>query len=355
MPTDPDRIAEARRVLAALGVSAADLEERPPVPTLDEYLPRVMGAVGPGLLRTYRPYWNRLSVAFGTRRLDAITATDIEELEYRVAANAAQRSSNRYGRSARESFIAAARAIYSRAIADDLLPAGSSPAHRVAKPRRLPSTRRALTVTELDQINMVARSSGNDPVLDALLLRLHTETACRRGGALGLRVCDLDSTECLLRLREKGQTVRWQPISPPLAQALVRLASTRGSGRPGTNLLRYRDGRPLTYRRYDNLWSRVRGELPWAAAQGVSTHWLRHTTLTWVERNFGYGVARAYAGHTDRAGAATTTYIKADVQAVAGALAAMTGHPHPLAVTPDDYRGAARVTTHSSTGPHPPF
>lgn len=162
------------------------------------------------MLRTYRPYWNRLSVAFGTRRLDAITATDIEELEYRVAANAVQRSSNRYGRSARESFIAAARAIYSRAIADDLLPAGSSPAHRVAKPRRLPSTRRALTVAELDQINTVARSSGNDPVLDALLLRLHTETACRRGGALGLRVCDLDSAECLLR----GQTVRWQPISP---------------------------------------------------------------------------------------------------------------------------------------------
>jgi len=63
-------------------------------------------------------------------------------------------------------------------------------------------------------------------------------------------------------------------------------------------------------------------------------------------------VARAYAGHTDRVGAATTTYIKADVQAVAGAL---TGDPHPLAVTPDDYRGAACVTTHSPTGPHPPF
>ena len=28
-------------------------------------------------------------------------------------------------------------------------------------------------------------------------------------------------------------------------------------------------------------------------------HWIRHTTLTWVERNFGYAVARAYAGHTD--------------------------------------------------------
>jgi len=67
------------------------------------------------------------------------------------------------------------------------------------------------------------------------------------------------------------------------------------------------------------------------ANQGISTHWLRHTTLTWVERHFGYGIARAYAGHTDTTGAATTTYIKADLHAVATALSAMTGQPHPLA------------------------
>ena len=39
-----------------------------------------------------------------------------------------------------------------------------------------------------------------------------------------------------------------------------------------------------------------------------------------VERNFGYGIARAYAGHTDSTGPATTTYIKADPQAVATTL-----------------------------------
>jgi hypothetical protein len=46
---------------------------------------------------------------------------------------------------------------------------------------------------------------------------------------------------------------------------------------------------------------------------------------------FGYGIARAYAGHTDNTGPATTTYIKADLQAVATALAVLTGQPHPLA------------------------
>ena len=40
-------------------------------------------------------------------------------------------------------------------------------------------------------------------------------------------------------------------------------------------------------------------------------HWLRHTTLTWVERRFGYAVARAYAGHTDSGNAGiTATYIR---------------------------------------------
>jgi len=77
---------------------------------------------------------------------------------------------------------------------------------------------------------------------------------------------------------------------------------------------------------------RLGDRLPWVAAQGISTHWLRHTTLTWVERHHGYGIARAYAGHTDNTGPATTTYIKASLQEVATALAAMTGQPHPLAL-----------------------
>lgn len=65
----------------------------------------------------------------------------------------------------------------------------------------------------------------------------------------------------------------------------------------------------------------------------MSTHWLRHSTLTWVERNFGYGITRAYAGHADSTGPATTTYIKADVQAVVTALAALTGQPRLLATS----------------------
>ena len=67
--------------------------------------------------------------------------------------------------------------------------------------------------------------------------------------------------------------------------------------------------------------------------QQISTHWIRHTTLTWVERNFGYAVAHAYAGHTDAGseGGATSTYVRASLPEVAAALAALTGERHPLA------------------------
>ncbi|GAA2352077.1 hypothetical protein [Dactylosporangium salmoneum] len=60
---------------------------------------------------------------------------------------------------------------------------------------------------------------------------------------------------------------------------------------------------------------------------------MRYTTVTWVERNFGYAVARAYAGHAEGGGAVgtTATYVRASLQEIAGALAALTGEPHPLA------------------------
>jgi len=57
---------------------------------------------------------------------------------------------------------------------------------RRAGASRTPSTRRAVPDTRLAQINEAAATTGDDPELDKLLLRLHTETACRRGGALAL-------------------------------------------------------------------------------------------------------------------------------------------------------------------------
>jgi len=98
-------------------------------------------------------------------------------------------------------------------------------------------------------------------------------------------------------------------------------------------LLRYASGQPITRRRYDHLWTRIGKHLPWVATQQISMHWIRHTTLTWVERNFGYAIARAYAGHGSTASNAgvTATYVRADLREIATALSALTDEPHPLA------------------------
>ncbi|MEV1154881.1 hypothetical protein ACIBTW_25660 [Micromonospora parva] len=203
---DPDRVATARALLKHLGLSPADLT-RPDVravPTVADYLPCVVAAASPGTRRAYGSYWRRMADGLGERRIDDVSATDLEALMRQSTAGARSRRNSRQGRHAGEHFIAAARAFYNRAIADGYLAAVDSPAHRLRKPRRLPNTRRALTPHELEEINRVARGSGNDIILDALLLRLHTETACRRGGALALRLIDLDTDHALIRLRRRA-------------------------------------------------------------------------------------------------------------------------------------------------------
>lgn len=325
----------ARLLLARLGVSAADLlavaAERTPAPTFAEYIPVVRAAVADGTRRVYGSYWKRIVEHWGSRRLDEPTPSEIQQLAEHIKTHVVTRRNARGGRCAAEHFIAALRCVYRHAENDGHIKAGANPALKVAKPRRLPSTRRAVPDTRLAEINRIAAITGNDPVLDTLILRLHTETACRRGGALALTPADLDPDQCLIRLTEKGETVRWQPVSPTLMTYLQQHAKRHAPAHG--QLLRYANGRPITARRYDHLWVRIGHHLPWVATQQISTHWLRHTTLTWVERNFGYAVARAFAGHTDSGNAGTTaTYVRASLAEIATALAALTAEPHPLAL-----------------------
>jgi integrase/recombinase XerC len=334
-------IEAALLVLERMGLSPGDLttapRSRPGVPTFAEYVPVVSAAVTPGTRRAYGSYWNRIVGQWGDRRLDEPAPSDIRQLMAWVKAHVVARRNARGGRSAQEHLVAALRCLYQRAVEDGLIAEADNPARKVAKPRRLPSTRRAVPDTRLAEINEAAATTGDDPELDTLLLRLHTETACRRGGALALRPADLDPEQCLVLLREKGETMRWQPVSPTLMGRLVQHGEQRHAPAEG-QLLRYPNGRPITSRRYDHLWTRLGRHLPWVRTQQISMHWIRHTTLTWVERNFGYAVARAFAGHADGSGegGATSTYVRASLSEVAAALAALTGEPHPLA-TPEGW------------------
>jgi integrase len=195
----------------------------------------------PGL----RVVLERIIEHWGSRRLDEPTPSEIRQLMTWVKTHVVARRNARGGRSAQEHLVAALRCLYQRAVEDGLIAEADNPARKVAKPRRLPSTRRAVPESRLAEINQAAATTGDDPELDTLLLRLHTETACRRGGALALRLADLDPDQCLVLLREKGETVRWQPVFPTLMARLVRHGQDRHAPEGG-QLLRYADGRPIT-------------------------------------------------------------------------------------------------------------
>ena len=170
----------------------------------------------------------------------------------------------RGGHNAAENLISALRCLYRHAVDDGLIDERDNPARKVAKPRRLPPTRRAITDTQLAEINRVAAITGNDPELDALILRLHTETACRRGGALALRPQDLDREQCLVMLAAlpAGRAAAALPERAPDHHAAVRRPV--GAHRRGTALGPHPGDQPALAASYDadmggtQLWVRGR-------------------------------------------------------------------------------------------------
>jgi len=168
-------------LLDQMGLTPADLAAAPqgdrlPVPTFAEYVPVVSAAVSAGTRRAYGSYWNRVVEHWGGRRLDEPTPSEIRQLMIYVKTHVVARRNARGGRSAEEHLVAALRCLYRRAVDDGLITEAGNPARKVAKPRRLPTTRRALPDARLAEVNEVAAATGDDPELDTLLLRLHTET-----------------------------------------------------------------------------------------------------------------------------------------------------------------------------------
>ncbi len=136
------------------------------MPTFAEYVPVVSAAVSAGTRRAYGSYWNRVLEQWGDRRLDEPTPSEIRQLMTYVKTHVVARRNARGGRSAEEHLVAALRCLYKRAVDDGLITEAGNPARKVAKPRRLPTTRRALPDTRLAEIN-AGRIAILRPRLDA--------------------------------------------------------------------------------------------------------------------------------------------------------------------------------------------
>jgi hypothetical protein len=239
-PAAPQRAAvdAALVVLKSMGLSPGDLtaapRDRAAVPTFAGYVPVVSATVTDGTRKAYGSYWNRVVEQWGTRRLDEPTPSEIKQLMAYVRANVVPRRNTRGGRSAAENLIAALRCLYKRAEEDGFIDERDNPACKVAKPRRLPSTRRAVADTRLAEINQVAATTGDDPELDTLILRLHTETACRQGGALALRPAGRSAGPSSKRSPDwsAGDQPTVQPDQDHGTRTTVRTSSPARTGEP---------------------------------------------------------------------------------------------------------------------------
>jgi integrase/recombinase XerC len=267
-------------VLERMGLSPADLlavpVARPAAPTFAEYVPVVSAAVTAGTRRAYGSYWNRVVEQWGGRRLDEPTPSEIRQLMVYVRSHVVARRNARGGRSAAEHLVAALRCLYRHAEDDGhITPPATRPARSTSPGGSRPPARPSPTPwpKSTKWPRPQATTPNSTPCCCGCTPRPPAAAAAPSRSAQPTWTPD----QCLIRLREKGETVRWQPVSLTLMTRLLQHAQDRRAPRDG-QLLRHASGQPITSRRYDHLWTRIGKHLPWVATQQISTHWIRHTT-----------------------------------------------------------------------------
>ncbi|WP_040786823.1 hypothetical protein, partial [Nocardia pneumoniae] len=248
-----DDVDIALEFVGSLGLTLDDLasaqSDRAGMPTISQYLRRVAIKKPKGTSH-YSSYWPIIETAWGERLLDSLTVVEIEELAAWHRCRAVVRANSRGGRGAEANVISAMRFLYQDAQDDGLIQPDANPAAKAGKTPQPPGPARVLSFDHIAELGRVASTTGDDTELDALILRLHIETACRRKPVLALRIEDLERDDCLVRLHEYGGAIRWQPISPTLMNRLLGHIRHRGGRKATDQVLRYQDGRPVDLARY---------------------------------------------------------------------------------------------------------
>lgn len=245
------------------------------------------------------------------------------------------------GQRAQENFITAIRCLYAAAAENKLVAPGYSPAKAIKKPpRHNRITRRPLADTELRDVWITCSTTGNDPELDALIVRVQLETSCRQEGCINLVLGGLDDERQSVWLSQKGDKLQEFPVTATLLRDLRAFAISRGASAPEDHVLRQKARHrhtgeqfpPMTSRRFDNIHERVKEQHHWANRDSFSSHWLRHHTAATIEAIGGRPCKMRILDHQPNG--QTDTYGPATFEQLAWAVAVMTGEPHPLAQRP---------------------
>lgn len=326
-------LAEDLRASAEPGSTAA-----PRGRNVREFYPRAVSACPRKSLPTYRIGFRRLVDAHGDTLLSDVTPLDLVVLRDEVRRHVGERrvaealargrllrsgDPDAYGRGAAENFVRAVRFFFRCAVLDGRLEV--SPAAGLQAPRRPNAPERPLTDEELAELQFVCAATGDDPELDGLLFEFLRHTACRREGTLNLRVGDLHADDCRVTVTEKNGQTRELPLRRDVIVRLLAHAARRGAQSRVDAVFRYKNGRPLSRRRFNTLFDRLDKNTTWSEPLDVGPHWLRHTTLDDVRRVADVRVAQSYAGHRDDASGAIGRYTKPTFDELAAAYEAIFG------------------------------
>lgn len=188
------------------------------------------------------------------------------------------------------------------AVDDRHLAKGMNPAADMVKPKRSDRRRMALEDEHFEQMVELIGSTGDDPQLDALVLKFIDITGARREGLLDLQVGGIDREECTVRLHEKFDTVFDQPVPDMFVDELLTFAAARRSAARTDSVFVKRTASggftPMGRRRYDYIFTdRLQSSFTWADKLQVTAHTLRHHAIIRVERRYGRAVAQAFARH----------------------------------------------------------
>lgn len=353
---DHEKLArQGLEMMQTLGVTIDDLRavaegaeapQAPQAPRVAEYVAHVRGLYPNARTRaTYEPGWRRLVEAFGDRRLTDVKASELRRLANEVAEESRRDDEYRAtdgvatgrgsGIGAMENAVNAFRAVYKHAVADELVAESANPARKVDKPKRRPSPRRPLTRAEYVAVLRAARADHVDPWAATLVVRFLYETGARTGGLLGVRLANLNRERQTVTLpSEKNDKQLEQPVSRELLEHLFAFAAERGATEPHHHVFLQRPrgrtpARPVTERWVEELFKRIRAQLPDDVDVHVTPHWLRHTANRRMQRIAGTAVAERFLGHEPST--MNHLYSTPLPGEVAAAWARLHGVDHPLA------------------------
>jgi integrase len=206
------------------------------------------------------------------------------------------------GSGARETAIGAARALFEKNLEHT---GGVNAAAPIRKGKRRGNSRYSMDDFELIELAHLTATGGDDPELDLLLLEFGVATGARREGPLALEIQWLNRTTQMIAVADKYATRVEMPVSAELIDALIAHAISRGGERcdpasanydPHAPVFYYRNGTPLTSRRFDTLAARWQKNLEWARDHRVTYHCLRHTMATKLDK-LGSNTKRRYLRH----------------------------------------------------------